>query len=302
MSLILAADIGGTNIRAAIITPQGKITEAVRTQISLDNRNISENDLIIQLVSFFNEIIQKNTDIEAIGIGFPGFFLGNSGFLISSPNLPKLNNVELASRLSSNLNMPVSIQNDALCAAMGEQRYGAGQGKQNLLHLTLGTGIGGGLILNDVPYTGENGMAMEFGHLRIAHDDDARSCGCGGFGCVESYASATAITKRYFENTQIRIDAKEIYEKACHGDLIAKDIIESSGHYLGTALAEAIKLLDVHSITISGGLTGAWELLYPNLIQSLNANLIPPLQGKISVLKSTLNDNAGLLGAAALVS
>ncbi|MFA9419045.1 MAG: ROK family protein [Gammaproteobacteria bacterium] len=300
--IILAADIGGTNIRAAVVTPQGEIADKTRSQVSLGERNISENDLIQSLSLFFGGIIQKNRSIKALGIGFPGFFLGNSGVLVSSPNLPCLHDVDLATRLSDELNIPVHLQNDALCAALGEHRFGAGKGVENLLHITLGTGIGGGLILNNSAYTGESGMAMEFGHLSVDYDDSARTCGCGSKGCVEAYASATAIAARYLETSGIQTDTRDIYERACKGDSQANEIIESAGRYLGIAIAQSIKLLDIHTISASGGLTGAWPLLHPAIALSLDAQLITPLKGKIKVLKSTLNDNAGLLGAAALVS
>lgn len=300
--MILAADVGGTNIRSAVITSHGEIVQELSSRTSLGDRDISENDLIEKLSALFDEIIREHGSISAIGIGFPGFFPGSSGILVSSPNLPQLHNVNLAGKLSEAVNIPVRMQNDALCAAIGEHRFGAGKGNPNLLHITLGTGIGGGLILNDVPYTGEGGMAMEFGHLRVADGDSPRSCGCGGSGCVEAYASATAISEQYFELSGIQTDARDIYERACKGDSQATGIIESAGRYLGMAIAEAIKLLDIHTVTISGGPAGAWPLLYPAIASSLDTNLIPPLKGKISVLRSTLDDTAGLLGAAALVS
>lgn len=300
--MILAADIGGTNIRAAVVNTQGDIAHELRSQIDLGNRNIEENDLIDRLSGFFSEILQKDSSIKAIGAGFPGFFLADSGVLVASPNLPKLHHVKLAAKLSDRLNIPVQVQNDALCAAIGEHRFGAGKGSANLLHITLGTGIGGGLILNNTPYTGESGMAMEFGHLTVDHNDSAQSCGCGGKGCVEAYASATAITARYQEASGIQASARDIFERANNGDDQAVEIIESAGRYLGIAIAQSIKLLDIHTVTISGGLTGAWPLLHPAITESLDANLIPPLKGKVDVLKSTLDDNAGLLGAAALAS
>jgi glucokinase len=300
--MILAADIGGTNIRAAVVTSQGEIADKLRSQINLGDRSISENDLVESLSLFFHKIIQENRSIKALGIGFPGFFPGNSGVLVSSPNLPNLHNVDLATRLSGELNIPVQIQNDALCAAIGEHRFGAGKGLANLLHITLGTGIGGGLILNNSAYAGESGMAMEFGHLSVDYDDSARTCGCGNKGCVEAYASATAIAARYFETSGIQTDTRDIYARACNGDSQAIEIIESAGRYLGIAIAQSIKLLDIHTISISGGLTGTWPLLHPAIALSLNANLIPPLKGKIKVLKSTLDDNAGLLGAATLLN
>lgn len=301
MNEVLAADIGGTNIRAAIVGANGSIAREMRSQINLGDRNISEDELIDRLTLFFSNILKKHGSIQAIGAGFPGFFLGDSGLLVASPNLPNLHRVELAEKLSEKLKLPVHIQNDALCAAIGEQRYGAGKGAVNLLHITLGTGIGGGLILNNTAYTGESGMAMEFGHLRVVDDDSARTCGCGGRGCVEAYASATAIAARYFEASGVQADTKNIYGRAGNGDADASGTIKGAGHYLGMAIAEAVKLLDIHTVTISGGLTGAWPLLHPAIMESLNTHLIPPLKGKIRVLKSTLDDNAGLLGAAALI-
>jgi len=296
--MILAADIGGTNIRAALVQPDGSIASEQLTRIDLGDRNLSEDDLIERLGLFFSEIISKHPDITAVGAGFPGFFLGHSGHLVSSPNLPNLQHVELATCLSAILNMPVHMQNDALCAAIGEHSFGAGRGASSLLHITLGTGVGGGLILNDVPYTGESGMAMEFGHLCVTRNEHARLCGCGARGCVEAYASATAISSRYCEITSNQLSTEGIYNRACCGDNNAKTVLESAGSYIGMAIAEAVKLLDVHQVTISGGLTGAWTLLHPAAIESMNDNLIPPLKGKIRILKSTLNDQAGILGAA----
>ncbi|MDX8407462.1 MAG: ROK family protein, partial [Mariprofundaceae bacterium] len=207
----------------------------------------------------------------------------------------------LAEQLGARLKISVAAQNDALCAALGEARFGVGLGRNNLMHITLGTGVGGGLILHKHPYTGENGMAMEFGHLRVDYDDAARTCGCGGSGCVEAYASASAIADRYAALTGKTSDSAAIYAAACRGDKTAIRVLEDAGMYLGRAIAEAVKLLDVETISISGGLTGAWELFQPALMQEMDQRLIPPLKGKINVLRTSLDDRGGLLGAAALV-
>ncbi len=297
-NLILAADIGGTNIRAAIIDETGYIHEEKCINAHFSDKNITEHDVIQTLADFFNIFIKKEPQITAIGIGFPGFFVGNSGVLASSPNLPNLKNFKLSQMLSDALNIPVTAQNDALCAAMGELHFGAAKGQKNLLHITLGTGVGGGLVLNNTPYTGEGGMAMEFGHLRVCHDTSAHLCGCGGHGCVEAYASASAVASHYFNLSGMQLNSKDIYEKAIQGEYNAMSTLENAGHKLGMAIAEAIKLLDIHTVTISGGLIGAWSFLHPAIMQSLNNQLIPPMQGKIQVLPSTLNDQAGLLGAA----
>jgi len=297
--LILAADIGGTNIRAAIIDRKGHIHEEKHTLAHLNDDHITENDVIQVLTNFFNIFLKQEPKISAIGIGFPGFFIADSGVLSSSPNLVNLKNFKLAEMLSNSLHLPVTAQNDALCAAMGEIAFGAGKGLNNLLHITLGTGVGGGLILNHIGYTGESGMAMEFGHLRVCYDDSAQLCGCGGYGCVEAYSSASAVASSYFKLSGIKLSSKDIYHKALQGDGIAVKVLEHAGHALGMAIAEATKLLDIHTVTISGGLIGAWSFLHPAMMKSLHHYLISPLQNKIHILPSTLDDRAGLLGAAA---
>ncbi|MDQ6956573.1 MAG: ROK family protein [Mariprofundaceae bacterium] len=298
--LTLAADIGGTNIRAAIIDDAGFVHEEKCVSAHLSDKNITEQDVIQTLTDFFNVFLKNDPKITAVAIGFPGFFIGNSGVLASSPNLPNLKNFKLAKMLSDSINLPVTAQNDALCAAMGELHFGAAKGQKNLLHITLGTGVGGGLILNHTPYTGEGGMAMEFGHLRVCHDDSAHLCGCGGHGCIEAYASASAVASHYFKLSGIQLNSKEVYEKAMQGEYHAMNVLEDAGHKLGMAIAEAVTLLDIHTVTISGGLIGAWSFLHPAIMSSLNSQLILPMQNKIQVLPSTLNDQAGLLGAAAL--
>lgn len=297
---ILAADVGGTNIRAAWVDDLGNTGDERRIQANLSRDHVTEADLILLLADFFQTYLNDIPDIQAVGLGFPGFFLGDTGVLAASPNLPQLHDVNLAKVLSDRLSLPVFAQNDALCAALGEQRFGAAKGQSNVLHITLGTGVGGGLILQRHAYTGESGMAMEFGHLRVQTTQSARRCGCGGLGCVEAYASSTAIQAIYAENTGNTLTTKNIYQRACEGDVVARRIFEDAGTYLGQAIAEAVKLLDVHTVTISGGLLGAWDIWQPPLMHALNQYLIPPLKGKIQVLPSTLNDASGILGAATL--
>lgn len=301
---VLAADIGGTNLRLARVQADGHIVQEVRLKTNFSQLSGLSSEAAAQaIVDTISQAAQPLLDdnIKGLGIGFPGFFMGDSGVLVSSPNIPQLHDFNLVELLSKQLHIPVSAQNDALCAAIGEQAFGAGKGHQNLLHITLGTGIGGGLILNYQPYTGEHGMAMEFGHLRVAYGQDARLCGCGNRGCVEAYASASAISMRYAEVSGEELDTQVIFQRAIQGNHEAKVIIESAACYLGQAIAEAIKLLDIRTVSISGGLIGAWDILHPNIMVSLHNNLIPPLQGKVNVVASTLKDNAGILGAAALI-
>ncbi|MDX8398579.1 MAG: ROK family protein [Mariprofundaceae bacterium] len=298
--VVLAADIGGTNIRAAIVNQQGQVLHEQRTQANLSQPDMTEGDVIEILTHFFKPMIEKTPSIQALGLGFPGFFIGDSGILDSSPNLPQLQQFKLSESLGKTLCLAVSAQNDALCAAIGEQCFGAAKAIPNLLHITLGTGVGAGLILKHKPYTGEGGMAMEFGHLCVDYKQDARRCGCHNFGCIEAYASASAVMAQYTKESGKKLNTQEIYQLACQADSLAISCLDDAGHHLGLAIAEAIKLLDIHTVTISGGLTGAWKYLYPAIMQSMNQRLIQPLRGKIKVLPSSLNDHAGILGAAHL--
>ncbi|MDH5552328.1 MAG: ROK family protein, partial [Nitrosomonas sp.] len=158
MNTVLAVDVGGTNIRLAIVSDKGEILKAVSMPARLSKQDISAEELLSTLASAFLGFLDNKTNVAAIGIGFPGFFIGNSGVLSSSPNLPLLKEINLSKALSNTLGLPVVVQNDALCATIGEHRFGAGMGRSNMIHITLGTGVGAGLILNNLPYTGEGGM------------------------------------------------------------------------------------------------------------------------------------------------
>jgi len=302
-SLVLAIDVGGTHIRLAAVGASGHIQGRLKRLAALSGLSATADDAVgervLGILADAMWQIRKRYSVQAVGVGFPGFFYGNTGVLASSPNIPALHEFPLAAKLSEAMSLPVLVQNDATVAALGESRFGAGRDCENLLHLTLGTGVGGGLILNGSPYTGEGGMAMEIGHLRVV--SKGRSCGCGGMGCLEAYASATAIATRYSEISGRPVkDAEHVYQRAKKGDHTARQMFGEAAGHLGYAIAEAVKLLDVHHISISGGLTGAWDLLSDPMAETMNAYLIPPLKGLIDIRRSRLGDNAGLLGAAAL--
>lgn len=297
---ILAADVGGTHIRCAIIDAHGHIVHEQRCAAQLSRSDTSADDVVQILAATFRPHLETYA-IRHIGIGFPGFFLRDTGILISSPNLPRLKHVPLASMLAQTLQCSVHIENDALCAAIGEQSLGAGEQATHLLHITLGTGVGAGLILNGTAYQGEHGMAAEFGHVPGMYQH-GRICGCGNMDCLETYASATAISERYHEATQHMLEACDIYQRAVQGDNTAHAIISDAGHALGFAIASAVNLLDIHRITISGGLVGAWSILHPTIMQAMEQHVIAPHRQQVQVLASTLEDKSGLLGAALLTN
>lgn len=305
---VLAADVGGTNIRTAVVDASGTIHARHRKQAELYRLHAASaaeaaEQVLQVLEESFRPLLAEAPDIAAIGIGFPGFFRGDSGVLVASPNLPGLADFPLAEQMTARLGLPVHAHNDALAACLGEFRFGAGKGLTHLMHITLGTGVGGGAIIDHVPYAGEGGMSMEIGHLRVVDpaQPDARQCGCGGRGCLETYASASAVAARFAEASGRKgVTPVEIHELAGKGDRLAIEVLEDAGSYLGQALAEAARILDIRTVTVGGGLSLAWEWLHPPLVRRLEERVIPPQRGQIRVLRSTLADDAGLLGAAAL--
>lgn len=307
---ILAVDVGGTNIRLAICDDAGNIIARHKVEAQLSNIHAASSaevaNMLTQLLSDCFQPFIAQYHPSRIGIGFPGFFAGDTGILLSSPNIPLLQNYDLASAIQAATNLPTHVQNDALCAAWGEFKHGIGAqlATNSLMHITLGTGVGAGLILNAQPYAGEHGMAMEFGHLHIAPlaGDEATTCGCGNTSCLETYASATALSNIYAKLTGEQIPAQEVAQKAIDKDCHAAQVIHHAGLYLGAAIAESSKLLDIKNITISGGMTGCWDLLFPAMSESLHLHLIAPLRGKIAIHRSQLGDDAGLWGAARLNS
>lgn len=308
MNRVLAADVGGTNIRVAVVDDAGAVharhrQQAELSQLQAANPDEAAGQVLAALEAAFRPLLDEAPDAAGIGIGFPGFFRGDSGVLAASPNVPGLVDFPLAEQLSRQLGLPVTAHNDALAACLGEFRFGAGKGGTHLMHLTLGTGIGGGAVIDGVPYAGEGGMSMEIGHMRVVDpaDPGARPCGCGGRGCLETYASATAVAARYAKAAgRDWVTPIEIHERAGAGEALAQQVLTEAGAYLGQAIAEAARLLDIRTVTIGGGLSLAWEWLHPPLVERLEARVIPPQRGRIRVLHSSLGDDAGLLGAAAL--
>jgi len=297
MKPVLGVDVGGTNIRMALVTPAGDIVAQQRENLNLAACGNSSEHIIETLVQCLQPLASK---ASSIGMGFPGFFHGQTGVLAASPNLPTLNEIPLAEILEQRLGCDVQVQNDALCAALGEFHFGAAKSLDSVLHITLGTGVGGGLIMNGRPLYGEGGMACEFGHLCIDTTADARLCSCGKQGCVEAYASATAISRLYQQANGETLLAFEIYQQACQGAPDAIQVLHQAGHAIGRAIAEVVKLLDIRHITISGGVTGAWVLLHPAIIEAVEQHVIEPQRGQTSIILSTLEDQGGILGAASM--
>ncbi len=302
MAKAIGIDVGGTNLRIGVFKGIDLIAEqriqADFSQICKSNApEIAWQTILSVTTAGIQQVITQHPEIEHIGIGFPGFIDPYTHAVAQSPNLPGLNNVNLAHDLASLLQKKVVVENDANAAAFGEYCL-AGKPATGLIYLGLGTGVGGGLILNGRPHVGHHGCAMEVGHITVV--PEGRLCGCGNLGCMEQYASASGVSLSYQEATQQQLTAAEIASLAQQGDGDAIQAYNIAANALAQALASILKVVDVQHVVIGGGMAGAWNLMEKTFYQRLNHDLIPVLGQKVKVEISTAQDIAGMLGAAML--
>lgn len=319
MATLIGIDIGGTNLRVGVVSctaeEQPSLTETSLIKLSLIDEmrfradfsnfcksHVSSPELAWhKIVSTISEAVAtvrvKYPDISAVGIGFPGFIDPATQNISQSPNLPGLKNVDLSADLGALLGLPVIVENDALAAAYGEYAMQPSQ-SGHFIYLGLGTGVGGGLVLNGRPFQGQNGVAMEIGHLIV--QPQGRLCGCGNTGCMEQYASASGVAISYFDATCQQRTAAEIACLAGEGDQAAQAAYLLAGESLAQSLAHILKVIDVTDVVIGGGMSAGWKYMQPAFERRLEQDLIPALRGKVNVRISNIGDQAGMLGAAML--
>ena len=303
MTITIGIDVGGTNIRFGVFN-QTQLIEEVRLESNLsklcgDMLPEHASYEVVRLLSseIINLIEKKNHIIQSVGIGFPGFIQPDSKKIVSSPNLPGLSYFNLAGELSKILGLPFTLENDANAAAYGEYIL-AGKPEGGLIYIGLGTGVGGGLVLNGKIFPGQQGCAMEVGHMII--EPNGRLCGCGNKGCMEQYASASGIAISYFNATKKQCTATQIAEFANLGDKDAIAAYVLTANALAQTLASVVKVVDVKNIVIGGGVSAAWSLMKQTFVQRFEADLISVLRSTIQIKISNANDKAGMLGAAML--
>jgi glucokinase len=319
-SFAIGVDLGGTNMRIAAVEPAGRQLAAIRAATDLKR---GRDEILSQICSGVHELARRfapDLRLIGIGVGVPGIIDLQSGTVHSAANLPGWENYPVRQELEKRLCVPVVLENDANCAAMGEQWLGAGQGVDDLCMITLGTGVGGGFVVQGKPWHGLMGMAGELGHMTVV--PEGTPCGCGSRGCLEQYASATAITRMAVEavarneapalareaGLNPNFDARSVYDCYQHGDAAAKAIFESAGSALGIALANLINALNLPLHVIGGGVARAWEAFSPAMFRELNRRSIVFRAGEFRksrykatmVVPSNLHGNAGVLGAARL--
>jgi glucokinase len=318
--LAIGVDLGGTNMRVAAIEDDGTQLQIIRSATNLARGY----ELVMgELVSMIRDLVRTfaaNRRLLGIGVGIPGIIDLESGTLKTASNIPGWNDCPLRDTLESALQAPVILDNDANCAALGEKWIGAGRNLNDLCMLTLGTGVGGGFILNGKPWHGAIGMAGELGHMSVV--PEGRGCACGNRGCLEQYASATAIRRMALEavaaglspqlagvaDLNPHFDARAVFDCAVAGDSRARAIFESVGTALGVALANLINALNLPVYVVGGGVSNAWEAFSPSMFRQLSKRSIVFRAGELQqsqkkttiVTRTFLQENAGLLGAARL--
>jgi glucokinase len=303
---IIGIDIGGTNTRIGIVNKNGEIL----AQGNIETANFPNvTDFIHASTTEIERLLGlSNTSALGIGIGAPNgnFYTGSIEF---APNLLWKGKIPLAKLFQQQFKIPTLLTNDANAAAIGEMKFGAAKNIKDFLFITLGTGVGSGIVVNENLVYGHDGFAGEIGHVIVI--PNGRTCGCGRKGCLEMYASVRGICitmkelmEKHNENGLLPSDftSKDIYNLATQGNFLATEAFKITGDILGLALANSVAYTSPSHIFVFGGLTNAWEFLYPPMYQSFEDNLLSIYKNKIPIKQSGLKEaDAAIMGAAALI-
>lgn len=302
---VIGIDIGGTNLRLALVSAEGEIVSRCRLSSLIVEGRTAFCDRLLQGISELQkEAVSLNLDVLGIGVGVPGL-VGRDGLIHASVNMRPLDGFNLTNYLSDKFGVYVECVNDANAIAIGEQLYGAGIGKSSFIVVTIGTGLGSGLILDGKLWQGAGGFAAEFGHVTV--DPGGPVCHCGNHGCLEMYASAGALVRSletllsHETVTSSNYTAEDAACMARGGSAEARQAFDRMGQRLGIALASLSNLLNLEAVIIGGGVGASLDLFEPALRAELSARCFSEIYAGLDILKGELGDDAGLLGAAALV-
>ncbi len=303
--IVLATDLGGTNLRMAAVDEDGSILSRVKYETP---RSSEPHEIVETMAKAVKECRAelRDADILAIGAAVPGTIDFKRGLIQTAPNLPELNEFSIVGALEDKLGIKAILENDANAAAIGENWLGASKGFANSIMITLGTGVGGGVIIDGKVLRGIDGTAGEIGHINV--EPEGHSCGCGSFGCLEQYASATAIVRMakeiFGQDNNVKLDGlKEItseylFEQASAGNALARDIFRTQGYYMGIVLAGLINTLNPEVIVIGGGVAAGWDLFITSLREQIKVRSYKEPAERAEVVRAKLGDDAGILGIA----
>lgn len=310
----IGIDVGGTNVKIALVDEKGKIkySNSVPTRAEM-GYEYTVNNIKQAIYDLLKETKLEPKNIEGIGFGFPGQIDYKSGIVRLAPNIPGWVDVPIAKLIEDEFHIPTRVDNDVRCAALGELNFGAGKGCENLICITVGTGIGSGLIVNGKLVRGASNAAGEIGHIKLQMNDGP-ICGCGDTGCLEAFASGPSIVAmaedyiRGGKSTKFREMANSnpitpyiVCEAAKAGDPVAKRIFTIMGEYIGIGMASVVNLLNPEKIIVGGGVADAGEILMTPLKETLKKRAMKIAGEAVEVVPAQLGNTAGVIGASLLI-
>lgn len=311
----IGIDVGGTNVKIALVDDKGKIiySNSVPTYAQM-GYEYTVNNIKQAIKDLMRETNTKAGDIQGIGFDFPGQVDYKTGVVKLAPNIPGWVNVPIAKMIEEEFHIPTRIDNDVRCAALGELKFGAGKGCENFVCITVGTGIGSGLVINGQLVRGAANAAGEIGHIKLQMHDGP-ICGCGDTGCLEAFASGpsiVAMAQEYLKSgksTKFRemagVDGEitpYIVAKAAEtGDPVAKRIFEITGTYIGMGLVSVINLLNPEKVIIGGGVAEAGDLLLEPIRKTIKERAMVIAGNSVEIVPAQLGNSAGVIGASMLV-
>jgi glucokinase len=287
---VIGVDVGGTKILAGIIDADGNVFEKVQ----IASPTVSAEALLAGIDQVISELL--SVEIAAIGIGIPASIDQRSGVVLASVNLP-LQGLHFRQRMSERFELPVGIDNDANVAAIGEWKAGAGRGANDLVMLTLGTGVGGGLILGGKPYRGSVGAGAELGHMVILHDGPPCYGDCSGHGHLEAFASGHAAALAARDQLGLDVDSRKLVELGESGDERALAVLHRIGDHLGSALGSMVNIFNPELIVIGGGFAAAGEFILAPARERMVVESLDHLGSLTPVAMAELGSDAGMIGA-----
>jgi len=309
---LIGVDVGGTNVRMGIVSPDGKVLEKIQYPIDVSKKaSALMEELLANLKDLTEKGLKESKQLIGIGIGIAGAIDMKSGIVKESPNIKDLKDFELKEFLEGKIPHPIIIENDANAFTLGEGWAGAAKGCRHYCGITLGTGVGGGIVVEGKILHGAEGMGGEVGHMVI--DPEGPLCGCGGRGCLEVYASGTGITRMALEAIETgegcgilkwvggdlqSVTSEKVFEAAHSGDLGAQRVFHEMGRYLGLGLINLIHLFNPEKIVIGGKVSQAWEYFIGSVMETIQERAMEGPRRRVQIVKAECGDEAGILGAA----
>ncbi|ODN31033.1 ROK family protein [Fervidobacterium thailandense] len=302
---IVGVDLGGTFFKVGLVEAEsGRILRKVERETLVAEGG---ERVVSRMAEAILEIAQ-GYDVQGVGVGSPGSIDHDSGIVRFSPNFPDWNDFPLGPMLGKFTGLKVYVENDANAFVLGEKWFGAGKGYEHIVALTLGTGVGGGVISHGVLITGKNGIGAELGHVII--EPNGPLCGCGNYGCLEALASATAIKRMALEGQKkfpeslifkkSSVDAKAVFDSAREGDALALNIVERVVNALAVGVSNFIHVFNPEIVVIGGGVSRAGDILFKPLREKVEHLVMPSFKGTYQIVQSPLVEEAGILGAASV--